>query len=293
MASFQIFNFSFIQIKQPVQANLFEPTPIYKMSEIWDKKQNILSDILHNETLQFHKGAKIYNHQLPFEQGEIYLFKIANNGKIKREINFTIQKEDHNPSCYVIIDNRHDCQNIAIQELKKSFSTPNQVANIIEQTLNDKLREYRLKVTINAKYSDKDFWVFANAHPLQIKEVRFHFLPPNIPDYTDALGPVLGISSKEMNGALTAQFNADEEDTLTFDENSPLQKKWTQLAGESGKPIEAKLIGSKKIHRIGANTLIMGEITDKALQANNENESNEAEYDAIVLFLNKHRRSNI
>lgn len=292
MAVFKLYNYSFIQVKKPIQVSLFEDLPIISQDEIWAQKQDLFSKILHDENLQFYVGTKTYRHKIPLEYNEVYLLKIANNGKIRREVDFQIHKEEHFPSCSVIIDNRKDVQNIAIQEIRSSFTNTDQVARILENTFNDKLKPYRLKLTINAKYSETEFWQFAKEHNEEMQMVRFHFLPPNIPDYTDILGPVLGLSSREMNGALTAQFNSDKEQVLTLDENNKLQKEWVKLSSESGTPTEIQLVGSRKIYKVGKGTRIIKELNDNALDVSVDSDGKQ-EIEALIIFMNENKRSNI
>lgn len=296
MATFKFYNFSFVLVKNPIQTSLFEDIPTTSQEQNWQHKQDLLSQILHNENLQFALGEKYYRHQFLSLQDEIYLLQIANNAKIRREVNFRIQKEEHFPSCHIIIDNRKDVQNIAIQELRSSFSNTNTIARILENTINQYLRPYRLKLSIHPKYSEIEFWGFVREHAKEIRMVRFHFLQPNLPDYTDALGKVLGMSAQEINGALTAQFDADKEQVLTIDEKNELQREWARLGGESGLPIEAQLVGSNRYHKIGKGTYIVQELSDNTLdieQGDDKEQTNEKKQEALVAFMNKNQRSNL
>ncbi len=88
------------------------------------------------------------------------------------------------PYCYVIIDNRPGKQLIAIQISNPAWRNPNQVRNLLEDSINWQLHvmDYGVEVNIKTKMMPTDFWDYVNRkrrkYGVSIKSMIFSFTNP-------------------------------------------------------------------------------------------------------------------
>ena len=184
MAKLQIFTYEFSYIKEVEEPSMFKGIENVDVKDSRARKQEILNDYLQymsDKNLPFVKGKKQYQQIVVWQEDGIWDLRIANNKKQKIEHEFIQKRIPDNPSCAVLIDNRKGVQTIAIQKLATSFTTPNILAKIMMETLNQYLVKKRLRINIAPRYDSHEFWDVVNNHPYKIKMVNFQFPFPNLP----------------------------------------------------------------------------------------------------------------
>lgn len=174
----------------------------------------------------------------------IIILKIANNKKILHEENFIVKRIDDQPSSIVIIDNRKDCQSIAIQDKRSSFSSTEQIAGIMKKSFNSVLWRSLLVVDIRRRLEEKSFWRLVNHYPEGIKAVRFGISYPNLPRVSDNVRDLFNDMAKEFGANSKYEIDAIEGQSLKLNESNEYLRGLVHAASESGHDIMVQPLGS-------------------------------------------------
>lgn len=192
MAKFALYALKYTDLFTP---NLFQDDPNAGMQDRWSDRQELFGNLFAEDssiTFQPIEGKKTYPHRVYHCKAnpKIIIMRFANVKEMIVEQDFEEKTIEHNPSCYVIIDNREHCRRIAIQKLRTSFSSTDQVARIIEICVNEALKSPQLSVSLTAQRYPLDFYKLWNQEALQTERLRFHIssdiLVPTAQDPTDA-----------------------------------------------------------------------------------------------------------
>lgn len=293
MAQFQVFTYQFREFKT-TQLDLFEENAAIDTSESMAHKQELFEAAWKDkEPLVFkYKGVE-YKHRVLEIRDHIIVFRIANNKKVKREQDFQVEMLDDKPSCMVVIDNRHDRQQIAIQK-NRAFSKQAKVADIIQWTFCELLEKHGLKVEIKARYSATEFWMIVHDNPVGVAYLKFTFTPKNLPwlagkvkrffnevgDHFDA-DPALELRSGEDGGKLAIS----EEDSVLGD--------LLDVSAASGMPIKMRLVGFAQTMTCGRRTSITVSMSDSIMrelsdpQRGVQYSTTDYTWDGVVQFVNE------
>ena len=130
--------------------------------EHWAERQRHFGAFFETEeSISFQIGKKHFKHKI-YHLGlnpDVIVMKLANVKEMMLEMDFKDVKVEHNPSCFVIIDNRGGCRRIAIQKLQSSFSSTDQVAKIIQKVVSDAMEsQHYIPVELCAERYPKDFY---------------------------------------------------------------------------------------------------------------------------------------
>lgn len=112
----------------------------------WEDRQQHLGHLFDADTsIDFLLGEgeaqKVFNHRVYHLQSapDIIVMQFANSIDIPIEKHYEPSVAKDEPSCFVIIDNRHGLRTVAIHRRKKAFGNPQQVARILSRTISAKL----------------------------------------------------------------------------------------------------------------------------------------------------------
>lgn len=289
MATFVIYTYQFAPVMHPVDGMEYSDEEKVSIKESLEKKQDILGSYLDNNSeLEFRHGEERHNHKWLVSQDNVYVFRIARNKPITLETNFEEQEVKNNPSCVVIVDNRHNRQVIAIQRTAKAWTKTGDVATILQETFNRLLRpKHRIQLSINAKYHTHEFWEVVSTFYKGIKRVTFTFPYPNLPQISDLVGDfyrqVALETDSEPSTSLTALPN---QTTVKLDKNSLLLDNMIKACAASGKPIKITPLGSKEIS-LGEEGLVEEKISDVALKnLGDKQDLFKSKWEIIIEFLN-------
>ncbi len=141
----------------------------------WEDRQQHLGHLFEADTsIDFLLGEgdtqKVFNHRVYhlLSAPEIIVMQFANSIDIPIEKHYELCVARDEPSCFVIIDNRHGLRTVAIHRRKKAFSTPSQVARILSRTISDKLyADYCYTLDILPDYYAEDLfktWIRLQQH---------------------------------------------------------------------------------------------------------------------------------
>ncbi|MBP8934347.1 MAG: hypothetical protein KBG68_01425 [Prevotella sp.] len=287
MAKLQIFTYEFSYIKEVEEPSMFKGIENVDVKDSRARKQEILNDYLQymsDKNLPFVKGKKQYQQIVVWQEDGIWDLRIANNKKQKIEHEFIQKRIPDNPSCAVLIDNRKGVQTIAIQKLATSFTTPNILAKIMMETLNQYLVKKRLRIDIAPRYDSHEFWDVVNNHPYKIKMVNFQFPFPNLPVISDLIGNIIN-TADDMNGAPQLSWLANEGEVLTPHPNSDLLNRCVEACAAIGSTIRIKLTDGTNV-KCGDGGSQEREINDFALSQDPDDLFGKR-YEMIIAFLDK------
>lgn len=256
MSQFHLYRYEFSPLQKAVELDLFENTqkdPVQKRKELMEKKQDIFSDFF-NDSLEnkFNKGKKQYNGKMIFNIGYFFVFRLANKKKIKIERDFTKAVEEDMPSCLVLIDNRKECQKIAIEVDKKAFETTDIACKILASTFKKFLEPYGLYVKIDKMYQAGEFWNYVDLYSDQIRAVKFRFKYPNLPNVHETMSSII----KRVNGNVNSKeteilFKAGKDEYLDIDENNEEIKELARSSADTGSVIDLKIKGVRACIQTG------------------------------------------
>jgi hypothetical protein len=146
-----------------------------------------------NDSIEFSLGEgedkTIFKHQVYHLSlnKDIIVMQIANDKNKTVEQDFKEVLVKHEPSCYVIIDNRENCWRIAIQKNKNVFNSTNSLRHIIAKCINDRmLAENSIGIELNPQYYPKDFYKAWRLHQHHTARLRFNISEADLPKDFDA-----------------------------------------------------------------------------------------------------------
>ncbi len=250
MSRYILYTYQFAPVQ--IRANLFDDLE-HKSSEVlMQEKQMIFADVMTSDNLSFRYKNKIYGHKIILNDSGIIVFRIANQKNISVEKNFHQEKIEYNPSCLVVIDNRNDVQNIAVEIDSKAFSDTETVVKIISTTLNKVLYPIGLSISIQKVYKKSEFWNITNKYKDKIELVRFHFTYPNLPRVNQSAKAIIAATSKITNSKHSSlELKAADGESLELSENDILLKDLADYASESGDVIDIKAKGVRGFIKTG------------------------------------------
>lgn len=254
MAKFIIYTYQFAPLQNVTTPFLFETTEnILPTQERMEQKQTIFQKLFslpHDKI--FSKGSKKYDARILFNHGDIVVLRLANSKKMVLEESFQIKEHQYDPSCIVIIDNRKDAQQIAIEEDHKAFSDTNVVKSILESSFRKFLKPHGLTVSIQREYQKSEFWRIVNSYQDKITMVRFHFAYPNLPRLRDSVKEVFAEANKLTNSKHSSfELKAADGESLELESTNDTLNAIVECSAASGEIIDIKARGVKSFIKTG------------------------------------------
>ena len=226
-------------------------------AEYKDERQRIFGAFFEtNESIGFVLGEgedkKVYKHQVYHlsQNKDIIVMRIANDKKKTVEQDFVELDVKHEPSCYVIIDNRENCRRIAIQKNKNAFHSTTGVAGILTHCINEQMQSrYFIGIELHPQYYPKDFYKAWRMHQHHTARIRFNLsegqLPPDFDekecDDESIMGFALKINEEEARRKYrtVVELNPPEnESSLYVDEESTYIRNLVNFSACTGSRIE-------------------------------------------------------
>ena len=133
MSKFIIYTYQFAPLQNVTSPSLFGSTEnVLSIQERIVQKQKIFQQVFSLPPDKiFSKGSKKYDARIRFDQGDVVVLRLTNSKRMVLEESFQNKEHQYDPGCLVIIDNRKDAQQIAIEEDHKAFSDTNVVRSIL------------------------------------------------------------------------------------------------------------------------------------------------------------------
>lgn len=160
---------------------------------VFEQAQEYLGRELSGAKLNLYKVRRdgepvIYKNDIRRTANGITVMTVCNVKKFTYVKDYKELKEESNPYCYVIIDNRKDISQIAIEQTSSFDNNTDKVRDILQESLQAKFSEMGLNIEIKAKMRTMRFWELVdercNKHKDTIDKVVFNFNNP------DQSGPI-------------------------------------------------------------------------------------------------------
>lgn len=209
-----------------------------------------------DESIDFVLGKdedkKVFKHQVYHLSGNenIIIMRIANDKTKTVEQDFKDVDVRHEPSCYIIIDNRENCRRIAIQKNKAAFNTTKQVGGIITQCINDKMMEkYFIGIELYPQFYPKDFYKAWRMHQHHTGRIRFNLCDGGMLEDFEKTemddDSIMGFALKANEESLRKQYRTvvelnppADESCLPVDVESVYIKNLVRFSAQTGSRIE-------------------------------------------------------
>ena len=265
MAAFAIYNYTFRNVES---IGIFmgqedDTSPLPTTEDKQNFVQQIFRDHLHGgrefecRTTEERKSATgkkercttKYGCKVVWEKYGLIILMISNPQKtITKHKNFQIQKEQDEPWCHVLIDNRPDREFIAIEK-NSAFNSPDTVATILESSLRARLTPHRVTIEIKNSYEPDAFWETVDKYQSWgIHEVIFRFAAPN-PAWQAALIGSISDAAREMNARPSTVFSSHDGDPLILSRTNEELNTYINICATSGEDIILKVKGIRpRIH---------------------------------------------
>lgn len=156
----------------------------------------------------------VYNADIQIHKNDIVIFTLQNEKeKTIHTRNYSIEKHFDYPYCKVIIDNRPEVGQIAIERSSAFSSKTSKVFEIIFPYLKNKmLDDFHLDFELKMKYKSGDFWNIIHERRKRfndpIKSVKFDFDNPKNKKPAD--------TTADMAAMMIAMASASGADSATF-----------------------------------------------------------------------------
>ena len=248
MATYVIYSYQFKTIDS---YQLTFDHPDFKLPDpkkSFERKQGLLEEILSDPEFSFNKDKNddTYVHQIVRQQDHMWLIHIGKKHMKKRH-NRKLRQEQFEdfPNCFFMIDNRHNIQRIAIEKKRDAFGKTLQLAKLLQDIFNDKLKYHGLTVEILAKYYSRSFWKHIEEFAPGFTKVTFTFNIPNNPELTELVEKFIPMEAEVFNATPVHTMIAKDGGVVTIAHNDFTDPIVNYCSG-GGLPIELTPKGSKR-----------------------------------------------
>ena len=228
---------------------------MYARELMADRQKIFGSYFENNDSIEFSHGEgeekKVFKHQVYHLalNRNIIVMRIANDKKKTVEQDFKEVDVKHEPSCFVLIDNRENCRRIAIQK-NKAFGSTKTLAEIIASHVSDRMMcECHIGIELYPQFYPKDFYQAWRLQQHHTSRLRFNMCDNDLPsdfaveEYDDE--SIMGFALKTNEETLKKNYRTvielnppDNESCLYVDEDSNYIRNLVRFSASTGNSIE-------------------------------------------------------
>ena len=151
-------------------------------------KNNIFQQVVAKEDFNFKGSNSELTSKFLYTDGTMSYFRLG----VKRSTtlyskDLSPHSEENYPNIIIAFNNDPTVQKIAIQTNTAAFKETNIVSNIIQETLENELKDYNLSFYTEPIYDTQEFWNLVKKYPKQIKQLTFDLISPNMANITKNL----------------------------------------------------------------------------------------------------------
>lgn len=243
------------------------------VQELFDTKEEIPNLKKGDYMFFLHKG-NYYGAKIIMNQGRVIMLRLQKDKLHEYESNYEFLTLKEQPSCMIIIDNRHEQQRILIERNANTFA-PKTIATILEKNIGAWLnKKYRLGFRVPLIYRKDQFWSVVEEYKNGIKKLIFDFPYPNMARPMDKLGKSLKKFGVDLKGKLRVITQAQPKDFLVIDpkdKNADLDEIVSYLF-EVGAPVDVYLVSGRKVKCFSKDNPIVIAVNDKIADYRGEKE---------------------
>ena len=212
-------------------------------------KNNIFQQVVAKEDFNFKGSNSELTSKFLYTDGTMSYFRLG----VKRSTtlyskDLSPHSEENYPNIIIAFNNDPTVQKIAIQTNTAAFKETNIVSNIIQETLENELKDYNLSFYTEPIYDTQEFWNLVKKYPKQIKQLTFDLISPNMANITKNLQLNLKQLYEDTNTHKTkVELNADNESYLEIKEESKFVNSLVKYSADGGGNIFMKVAGKRKL----------------------------------------------
>lgn len=144
----------------------------------FESNENIIFSLAKDEELRIFKHD-MYHLSM---NKDIIIMRIANDKTKEVVQDFKTVSVKHEPPCFVIIDNRYRCRRIAIQKKKEAFNTTDSLKNIIQNSLNNRMKaDHSIGLKLHPQFYPRDFYKAWRLRQYTTSCIRFNISEGQMP----------------------------------------------------------------------------------------------------------------
>jgi hypothetical protein len=213
--TFHLFRYQIVPITKEIPANLFEDN-IVSIDDLIKKKNEIFENIIQSII----KNIKTKKNEVLIKSlnsdNHVYLIKLGVKKDIHRfNKDFKEENIENYPNILIYINNNPNVQEIVIQKNTSAFSSTYSVVNMLDDNINEKIKNFNLAVYINPIFEEKEFWDIVRHHEKSITQIQFELIKPNMSNISATLTQELKDLQNNTNSHKTKlELNAPKEKSL-------------------------------------------------------------------------------
>ena len=233
----------------------YDLTDLFARERMAERQKIFGSYFENNDSIEFSHGEgeekKVFKHQVYHLalNRNIIIMRIANDKKKTVEQDFKEVDVKHEPSCFVLIDNRENCRRIAIQK-NKAFGSTKTLAEIIANHVSDRMMcDCSIGIELYPQFYPKDFYQAWRLQQHHTSRLRFNMCGNDLPsdfaveEYDDE--SIMGFALKTNEETLKKNYRTvielnppDNESCLYVDEDSNYIRNLVRFSASTGNSIE-------------------------------------------------------
>jgi len=243
--SFDLYRYQLLPLTQDVQPDMFRK--ILNVEHLKEHKNIIFQELL-SSFPELKSNTNNLHQMVVVNKDDWFVFKLGIQKSIEIENeNFDKERINNWPHITVIINNRPDCQFIAISKNLKAFSSTNVVSNILSDTLRPHLKNYQLSMRVEVLFDKKEFWNLVHSNRGKITSIRFELISPNMANISKCLKVDLKQINLDTNSHRTClELNSADDTALEIRENNEVIDGLVEYSSQGGGDIVFKINGLKR-----------------------------------------------
>ena len=222
----------------------------------------------------FQHNGGYYAAKIMMNQGGIIMLRLRKDRTHEYEVDYKMLKQKEQPSCMIIIDNRHEQQRVLIERAKDVFA-PATIARMMEMTVGKWLtQKYRVGMRIRLVYKKDLFWNVIQEFNHCVKKLEFDFPYPNMARPMNKLGASLKQFGVALKGKVRVTTSSQPRDFLVIDpkeKNEDLDEIVSYLY-EVGSPVNVYLVSGQKVKCFSKENPTVVQVRDKIANFRGETE---------------------
>lgn len=229
----------------------------------------------HGDQVFFANRGGYYPAKIMMNQGGIIMLRLQKDKTHKFEVGYKLRSHKEQPSCMIIIDNRHEQQRVLI-ERKKDVFAPTTIARMMEQTIGKwMIQKYRVGLRLPLVYKKDQFWSVVDENRNRIKKLVFDFPYPNMARPMDKLGASLKKFGVGLKAKVRVTTFSQPRDFLVIDpkeRNEDLDEIVSYLY-EVGSPVDVYLVSGRKVKCFSKENPTVVQVSDKIANYRGEDDA--------------------
>ena len=251
----------------------------------------------HGDQVFFVNRGGYYPAKIMLNQGGIIMLRLQKDRTHEYEVGYKMLKHKEQPSCMIIIDNRHEQQRVLI-ERKKDVFAPATIARMMEQTIGKWLtQKYRVGLRMPLVYKKDQFWSVMEEYSQRVKKLEFDFPYPNMARPMSKLGSSLKQFGVALKGKVRVTTTSQPRDFLVIDpkeKNEDLDEIVSYLY-EVGSPVNIYLVSGRKVKCFSKENPTIIQVHDKIANYRGDDQTplfKDGFFETVVEKLNELKKIN-